>query len=189
MMGAEGITAAAEHSAAQARAQNPMRAVRVEKVVLNIGCGTRLPIDIAKTLLERVAARNVVITKSRTRSTFNIAKGKPIGCKVTVRKHAAVALLKRLLQAREGKLPASCFDATGNVNFGVKEYIDVPGVAYDPKMPMIGFNVCVTLERPGYSIKRKRIASVIGKKHALTAADAMEFMKREYGVRIIESDK
>ena len=120
-------------------------------------------------------------------STFNVAKGKPLGCKVTVRD--AHELLKRMLQAREGKLPASCFDATGNVNFGIKEYIDVPGVQYDPKMPMIGFDVCVTLERPGYRIKRKRIAHKVGHSHALTAADAMEFMKRAYGVTIVEKEK
>lgn len=164
---------------------NPMREVRLEKVVLNMGCGTKLPIDTAKTLLERVTGRKTVITKSRTRSTFNVPKGKPLGCKVTVR-NGADELLRRLLQAREGKLPASSFDATGNVAFGVKEYIDVPGVAYDPKMAMIGFDVCVTLERPGYRVKRKRIARKVGGSHALKAQDAMAFMKSQFGVQVTE---
>lgn len=165
--------------------ENPMRRVSVEKVVLNIGCGTKLPIETAKSLLERITNAKVVITQSRTRSTFNIPKGKPLGCKVTIR-NGAEELLKRLLQARENTLPESSFDATGNVAFGVKEYIDVQGVQYDPKMPMIGFDVCVTLERPGYRVKRKRLAHTVGGKHALKADDARKFMKEKFGVKIVE---
>jgi large subunit ribosomal protein L5 len=167
-----------------------MRAVRVEKVVLNIGCGTKLPVETAQTMLERITGRKVVITKSQTRSTFSVPKGKPIGCKVTVRRRkGAEELLRSLLQAREGKLPAGSFDATGNVAFGVKEYIDVPGVEYDPKMPMIGFDVCVTLERPGYRTKRKRLGCKVGKAHTLTAADAAEFMKSAFGVEVVKKEK
>jgi large subunit ribosomal protein L5 len=166
-------------------AKNPMRVARIEKLVLNIGCGTKLSLDVAKGLLERITGRKVVITQSHTRSTFGIPKGKAIGAKVTIREGAA-ELLKRLLEAREGKLPPSSFDKTGNVNFGVREYIDVPGVEYDPKIGMIGFDVCITLERPGYRVKRKRIAHRVGKTHALTAPDAMEFMKANFGVKIEE---
>lgn len=164
---------------------NPMRIPRIEKVVLNMGCGTKLSLDVAKGLLERVTGRKTVITKSHTRSTFGVPKGKAIGVKVTIR-NGAEEFLKRLLEAREGKLPPSSFDATGNVNFGVREYIDVPGVEYDPKIGMIGFDVCVTLERPGYRVKRKRIAHRVGKAHALTPQDAMEFMKSKFGVKIEE---
>lgn len=166
--------------------ENPMQIPRIEKVVLNIGCGTRLNLDVAKTLLERIAGVKSVITKSRTRSTFNIPKNKPLGVKITMRKKIAEDLLKRLLEANEMKLAKSSFDETGNVNFGVKEYIDVPGVEYDPKIPMIGFNVCVTLERPGYRTKRKSIRRRIGKKHVLTAKDAMEFMVEKFGIKIEE---
>ncbi len=62
-----------------------MRLIRVEKAVLNIGCGTKLPIENAKTVLERLTNATVVITKTKRRSTFNVPRDKPIGCKVTVR--------------------------------------------------------------------------------------------------------
>jgi len=164
---------------------NKMRTPRIEKLVLNIGCGTKLSIDVAKGLMERITGRKALITKSHTRSTFGVPKGKPLGVKVTIR-NGAEEFLKRLLEAREGRLKRSCFDATGNVNFGVREYIDVSGVEYDPKIGMIGFDVCVTLERPGYRVKRKRIVHAIGKKHALTAEDAMQFMQSKFGVKLEE---
>jgi len=163
--------------------QNPMRRVRVEKLVINMGCGTKLPIETAKGLHERITGLKGVVTKSHTRSTFNIPKGKPLGFKITIRADKDT-FLRRFLQARSNTLPESCFDRTGNVSFGVKEYIDVPGVEYDPKIGNLGFDVCVTLERPGYRVKRKRIANKVGGTHRLTAEDAKEFMRKEYGVKI-----
>ena len=171
-----------------AEKENPMRKIRVEKLVLNMGCGTKLSIDVAKNLLERITGVGAVITKSHTRSTFNIPKGKPLGAKVTIR-NGANEFLHRLLQARNKTLPESCFDATGNVSFGVKEYIDVPGVEYDPKIGNLGFDVCVTLERPGYRVKRKRIAHPVGHGHRIKPADAEEFMVKNFNVTIERKEK
>lgn len=169
--------------------KNPMRDVRVEKVVLNIGCGGRVPIDMAKTLLERLTKAKIVMTKSKKRTTFANApgRGKPIGMKVTIRpKRGAGDMIKRLLAAREGKLPVSSFDEQGNVNFGVKEYLDIPGMEYDPKMKMIGMDVAVTLERPGFRTKRKSLASAIGNRHLVTRQAAQDFMRSRFGVTIVE---
>ena len=47
------------------------------------------------------------------------------------------------------------FDETGNLSFGFAEYIDVEGIQYDPEIGVIGFNVAVTFERPGYRIKQR----------------------------------
>ncbi len=162
---------------------NKMKEIRIEKVVLNIGCGANLKTEDAKTILERVSNDKAVVTKARKRSTFGVPKGKEIGCKVVKRKETH-ELLKRLLEAKENKLKASSFDDTGNVSFGIKEYIEVPGMEYDPSIGIIGFDVAVTLERPGYSVKKKRIPGKIGKKHLITREDAMNFMKEKFGVVI-----
>ena len=89
-----------------------------------------------------------------------------------------------LLEAKENRLSSRSFDGTGNFSFGIKEYIDVPGMEYDPKIGILGMDVCVTLERPGYRVKRKRLGSKIGKNHVITKQDAMEFMKENFGVAI-----
>lgn len=165
-----------------------MRKIRIEKVTVNIGCGTKFPTEMAKKLLESLTGRTAVITRGKKRSTFNVPKGKPIGAKVTVRKDCE-GLLRRLLDALDFKLPAGSFDSTGNFSFGVKEYIHVPGLAYDPKMPMFGMDVAVTLARPGYAVKARKIPSKIGKRHAITKSEAMAFVKERLGVRLVEKEQ
>ncbi|MBI2971961.1 MAG: 50S ribosomal protein L5 [Candidatus Aenigmarchaeota archaeon] len=162
-----------------------MKRIRIEKVVLNIGCGTTLPIENARTVIERVAGAKAVITKTKRRSTFNVPKNKPIGCKVTVRK-GAEAFVKRLLESKENRLSPGNFDAYGNFAFGIREYIDIPGMEYDPKLGIVGMDVCVTLERPGYAVKRRRLPVPVGKKHRITHEEAMQFAKEKFGVQIEE---
>lgn len=162
-----------------------MRDVRIEKITLNIGCGTKTPIEMARTVLKNVSGSTVVVTKTKKRTTFNVPKDKPIGCKVTIRKNTH-DFLKRLLEAKENMLRASSFDSTGNFSFGVREYIDVPGMEYEPKIGVLGFDVCVTLERPGYRVKRKRLPCRVGKSHLITKEDAMEFAKQKFGIKIEE---
>ena len=158
---------------------NIMREIRIDKVVLNIGCGTTMKIDDAKAILEMISGSMVVITKTKKRTTFNVPKDKPIGCKVTVR-NGAGELLRRLLTAKENTLSGSNFDNTGNFSFGIKEYIEVPGAEYNPKIGITGFDVCVTLARPGYRVKRKSMVSSIGKKHMIKKEDAIKFVKEKF---------
>jgi len=160
-----------------------MRNERIEKITLNIGCGTKTSLDHAKIVLERISNRKVVITRTAKRTTFNVPKDKPIGCKVTIRKDTD-EFLKRMLSARENKLSEGNFDSTGNFSFGIKEYIDIPGTDYDPKIGILGFDVCVTLERPGYRVKRKRLGNKVGKNHRITKEDAMRFVKEKFDVAI-----
>src|SRR3989338_5594931 len=162
-----------------------MRDIKIEKITLNIGCGTKTPIDTATTILKNVSGGKVVITKTKKRSTFNVPKNKEIGCKITLRKNT-IPFLKRLLEAKENKLRMSNFDRTGNFSFGIREYIDVPGMEYDPKLGVLGFDVCVTLERPGYRVKRKRLSSTVGKAHLIKKEEAIEFAKEKLGIQIEE---
>lgn len=162
---------------------NTMRNIRIEKITLNIGCGTKLKLEHAKKILERVTSDKVVITKTKKRSLFGVGKDKEIGCKVIIRK-GTEEFLKRMLEAKENKLESRNFDNTGNLSFGIKEYIDVPEMEYDPEIGVIGFDVCITLERPGFSIKRKRNPKKIGKKHVITKEDAINFIKEKFGVAI-----
>ena len=160
-----------------------MREIRIEKVVFNIGCGVTTPIDNAKKILENLTGRTVRISKTLKRSTFNVPKGKNIGCMVTIRK-GFDELLRKTLKTKENKIKASSFDGKGNFAFGIKEYIDIPEMEYDPKIGIIGFDVCVTLTRPGYRVKNKKINRKIGKKHAITNEEAIKFISEKYGVKV-----
>ena len=163
--------------------KSDMRQVKIEKITLNIGCGTTTNVEHAKKILEAFSRRTVVITKTRKRTTFNVPKNKPIGCKVTIREETG-KILKVLLEAKENKLAAHSFDNTGNFSFGIKEYIDIPGMEYEPKIGILGMDVCVTLARPGFRIKRKRLGGKIGKNHLIRKQDAMDFVKQNFGVAV-----
>lgn len=157
--------------------ENPMRKINIEKVVLNVGCGTKLNPEHAKTILERITGLKPVITRTKRRSTFNVPKNKAIGCKVTVRKNA-MGFVKRLLEARDNLIKPASFDSSGSFSFGIKEYIDIPDMDYDPKIGLIGMDVCITLARPGYSIKRRSLPGRVGKKHLISKEEAMAFVKQ-----------
>jgi len=164
-----------------------MQEIRIEKVTLNIGCaGDLQKIEKAQKLLEKLTGQKPVITKSRRRSTFGIAKGKPVGVKVTLRKEKALNFLGLVLQA-VGKLRASQFDNEGNLNIGIKEYIDLPGVKYLPEIGMLGFDVAVTLERPGFRIKRRKIRrKKTPSKVKIKKEEAIKWFKEKFGVSIVE---
>jgi len=168
---------------------NKMREVVLEKVTLNIGVGEAgEKLENAKRLLEKITEMKPVPTKARVRNpTFKIRQGDNIGAKVTLRGTKAEEVAKKALDTLDFKILTTCFDTSGNFSFGVKEYIDYPGLKYDPKIGMMGFDVCVTLKRRGYRIAKRRVARAkISQKHRVTKVEAIEFAKKQFGAKVEE---
>jgi large subunit ribosomal protein L5 len=165
---------------------NAMRNIRIEKITINIGCGdSGEKLDKAKSLLGELTNKKVVITRTHGRTTFGMAKNRPIGCKVTLRGKDAEEFLNRALEAVDKKLPRNVFDSSGNFSFGIKEHIDIKGVRYDPNIGVFGMDVSITLERPGFRVKRKKISSKVGKKHLIKPEEAIEWVTKNFEVQII----
>jgi large subunit ribosomal protein L5 len=170
---------------------NPMQEVRIEKVTLNIGTGGPGELlDKAMKLLNTITSAKPVPTKSKKRiPTWGIRPGLQIGCKVTIRKKKAEELLKRLLVAKENRLLPSNIDNTGNLSFGLQEYIDIPDVEYDISIGIIGLEVAVTLEKPGYRIKKRQLQKKkIPHKHQVTKEEAIKFMEKKFNVSFKEEE-
>ena len=164
---------------------NAMKEIRIAKVTINIGCGEAgEKLDKAKKLLDSLTNKKTFITKTKKRTKFGTPKGRPIGCKVTLRGKEAEEFIKRALDAVEFKLKESCFDDQGNFSFGVKEHIHLPGVKYDPNIGIYGMDVCITLERRGFRVSRKRLPGKIGKKHLITSDESKEWAKKNLGVEL-----
>jgi len=166
---------------------NPSRDIKINKVTLNIGAGkdqTRL--DKGIKLFKSITNVNPVKTITSKRIPgWGLRPGLPIGCKVTLRRKNAIEILNRLLQAKDNKLKESQFDQNGNIAFGIEEYIDIPGVKYDPEIGIIGLEVCLTLERNGFRIKRRRIyKKKVPKKHMITKQESIDFMKKEFNIEL-----
>jgi len=113
---------------------NVMKEVRIEKVTLNIGTGkSQDQLERGLKLLKTLTGREPVKTVSQKRiQAWGVRPGLPIGCKVTLRGELAAEVLRRTLEAREFQLNDSNFDENGNVAFGLLEYIELPGMEYDP---------------------------------------------------------
>ena len=170
---------------------NPMQQVKVQKVTLNIGVGEGgAKLENAKSLLERISKGKPVITIARDRNpTFKLRKGDPIGTKITLRGTSADEVLKKAFETVDNIIQLRNFDRTGNVAFGVKEYIDYPGLKYDPKIGMMGFDVCVTLCKPGARVAARRVArSKANKTQRVSKEEAMKFITEKYKVKIVEPE-
>ena len=168
---------------------NPMKNIKLEKLTLNIGSGTNVTkLEKGIKLINNIAGKMPVKTFTTKRiPTWGLRPGLAIGCKLTVRKKPAKELLARLLQAKENKLNSKQFDTAGNVAFGIHEYIDIPGVKYAPEIGIMGLEVCVTLERAGFRIKRRRVRNAkISKKHVISKDEAIDYLKKEFKI-VVES--
>ncbi len=164
---------------------NAMREIRIQKVTVNIGCGEPgEKLEKAGKLIGQLTGKKVVQTATRDRTTFGTPKGRKIGCKTTLRGEDAAAFLKRALDTVEKKISKKSFDKQGNFSFGIKEHIDMPGVRYDPDIGIYGMDVCVTLERRGYRVARKKISSKIGANHVIKPEEAREWLQKTFGVKV-----
>lgn len=170
---------------------NPMTKVKLAAVTVNISVGEsgeRL-LKASKVLEELTGQKPVYRHAKKTIKGFGIKKGEPIACIVTLRGQRAKEFLDRALNAINRKIPFSSFSKTGVFSFGIKEHIEIPGAKYNPALGIFGMDVCVTLEKPGYRVSRRRRAkSKVGRKQRVTPEEAATFMKENFSVEIIQGE-
>ena len=110
---------------------------------------------------------------------MGIRPGLPIGGKVTLRGKDALDFIDLTLKAKNNKIKRNLSNE-GVFSYGIHEYLDVPGIKYDPNLGIRGFDVCVSLKRKGYRVKqRKYNIAKVGKKHRITKDEAIEFAKEK----------
>jgi len=167
--------------------QNPLTKPRIGKVTVNISVGrSGEPLENAMKILEQITGQKPTVRRAkRTIKDFGIRRGEPIACLVTLRGEKALSFLEKALTTVGNKIKVSSLDEHGNFSFGIREHIELPGVKYDPHLGIVGMDVCVTLEKPGYRVKyRKRAASKVGGWQRLTRDEAICFL-REMGIELV----
>lgn len=169
-------------------AGNVMRGIRIRKLVVNIGTSSDEQMRAnAKRLIEMITGRKPMDEVARHRiPPFKITKGQKIGAFVTVRGNDATGLARRLLDAVDDTVKKSSI-TDNSVSFGIKEYIDISGVKYDPKIGMMGMNVNLSFMRSGLRVTlRKRAASEVPKSHrGIPSEEIAEYMEKNLGVKVV----
>jgi len=173
---------------AETAKENEMSTLRIGEVTVNIGVGKAGDaLEKAKKVLMQIAEQKPCSRRARrTIKDWGVRTGEPIGCMVSLRRENAKEFLKRALEAVGNKLRESSFDDLGNISFGIKEHIEIPGTKYIPELGIFGMDVSVTLERPGYRVKRRVLRrSKVGKKHLITKDEAKRFIIENFGAQVV----
>ena len=158
---------------------NVMRKPQIKKVVLSAGAvGPELVK--AKKLLEIVSGRKAQIIKAGPKARipeFGVKPGLELGTRVTLRSKQGVELLKRLLGAVDNKIKKKAI-APNHFSFGIKEYIEIPGMEYVREIGIRGFSVTVAFERAGIRVsRRKNRPGRIPKRQQVTSEEIAQFME------------
>ncbi|MBO3842171.1 MAG: 50S ribosomal protein L5 [Candidatus Brockarchaeota archaeon] len=166
---------------------NPMRRIMIEKVVVNISPGKPgEPLEKAKQVLTLLTGMKPAERRARkTIKEFAVRRREAIAAIVTLRGSRAEEFLERAFTAVGRKVKASSFQ-NGVFSFGVKEHIQFPGVKYDPKIGVLGMDICVKLCRPGFRVMyRRRRRSRVGRVHRITKEEAINFMRQRFGLEVV----
>lgn len=160
-----------------------MREVKIEKIVFNVG-GTGVELEKGIKLLHMICpGRKEAKMKSTKRiPTLGVRPGLEVGAVITVRKDIK-EILTRMLSAIDGKLKKKQI-SDNNFSFGIKEYLEVPGMEYNRDIGMMGFDVTVVFKRTGRRVGQRKIKkSKVPEKQRVTKEEIIKFMEDNYSVK------
>jgi len=165
--------------------ENPMRKIKIEKVLLSAGA-TGDDLVKAKKLLEFVSGSKAQILESAKRiPEFDVRPGLEVGTRVTLRGKKAIEMLKRLLGAVSNEIKKKQV-SENHFSFGLKEYIEIPGIEYQRDIGIRGFNVAVVFARVGLRVKRKKIkAGKVPKRQFISEEEIINFMKEVFKTKFL----
>jgi large subunit ribosomal protein L5 len=136
--------------------KNDMQIPRLDKIVLNIGCGAEAVRDSKKAKsaqedLTTIAGQKAVVTKAKKSiAGFRVREDMPLGAKVTLRGDRMYEFLDRLItvalpRVRDFRgVSGSSFDGRGNYAMGIKEHIVFPEINFDKVDEVWGIDVVIT---------------------------------------------
>ncbi len=163
---------------------NPMREIKIEKVVLSVG-GIAEDLEKGYKLLKMLTGRKPARMKSHKRiPALNIRQGLEIGAVVTIRK-GKEELLRKMLSTNDNLLSKKQI-SENNFSFGIEEYIEIPGVEYQRDIGIKGLDVTVVFKRSGKRVKlRKTKQNRIPKKQKIQPKEIIKFMEEKFDTEFV----
>jgi large subunit ribosomal protein L5 len=138
--------------AKQLKRDNLLAVPRLEKIVVNVGCGEAAHdakvLEAAQRDLGLIAGQRPLVTRAKKAiSNFKIKERDPVGCKVTLRRRRMYEFLDRLVSVAlprirdfRGLSPKS-FDEGGSYSFGLKEHTIFPEIQLDKVTFPLGMDI------------------------------------------------
>jgi large subunit ribosomal protein L5 len=134
--------------------KNDMQIPRLEKIVLNIGCGAESVRDSKKAKsavedLTTIAGQQAVATLAKNSiAGFRVREGMTLGAKVTLRGDRMYDFLDRLItvampRSRDFRGVKPSFDGRGNFAMGIKEHIVFPEINFDKVDEVWGLDIVI----------------------------------------------
>ncbi|WP_417263791.1 50S ribosomal protein L5 [Celeribacter sp.] len=135
--------------------KNDMQIPRLDKIVLNIGCGAEAVKDSKKAKsaqedLSAIAGQKALITKAKKSiAGFRVREDMPLGAKVTLRGDRMYEFLDRLITIAMPRIrdfrgvPGKSFDGRGNYAMGIKEHIVFPEINFDQVDETWGMDIVI----------------------------------------------
>lgn len=162
--------------------ENPMREIKIEKVVLSVG-GTGDYLEKGHKLLTLLTEGKPTKTRATKRiPALNVRLGLEVGTVVTTRKNPE-ELLKKMLAAIDNVLKKKQV-SNNNFSFGIKEYIEIPGMDYQREIGIMGFDVTVVFKRAGRRVRLKKIKKgKIPARQVITPAEIIKYMEDKFQTR------
>ena len=163
---------------------SPMRKIKIEKVVLSVG-GIGEELEKGVKLLKILTGRTPSKMRSKKRiPSLGVKPGLEVGAMVTIRKNPE-EILKTMLITEDNKLKKKQI-SENNFSFGVKEYIEIPGVEYQREIGIKGFDVTVVFKRAGRRVKLRKIKrSKIPKRQIISKEEIIKFLEDKFETEFI----
>ncbi|MCK4859720.1 MAG: 50S ribosomal protein L5 [Candidatus Omnitrophica bacterium] len=152
--------------------KNKMQVPRLEKIVINIGCGeaaheAKILEQISKEITF-ISGQKCVQTKAKKSiSNFKLRKGMIMGCKVTLRRKKMYDFLNRLVNValpriRDFSGLKNVFDQQGNYNLGIKEQLIFPEIDHDKTDKIRGMDIALTVTNNKTKEEAKELLKMFG---------------------------
>ena len=159
--------------------ENIMRKIKIEKIALSVG-GIGENLEKGFKLLKILTGRNPSKMKSKKRiPTLGVRPGLEIGALVTIRKDID-NLLKKMLISIDNKLRKKQI-SKNNFSFGIKEYLEIPGMEYQRDIGIMGLDVTVVFKRSGRRVKLRKIKrGRFPEKQMIQKEEIIKFMEENF---------
>src|SRR3990167_1851086 len=161
------------------KTENPMRIIKIEKIVLSVG-GSKENLEKGTKLLHLLSKRKPARIKTRKRiPALGVSPGMEVGAVVTLRKNPE-EVLKRMIVAIDNTLKTKQI-SENNFSFGIKEYIEIPGIEYQRDIGIMGLDVTVVFKRTGRRVSLKKIKrGKVSKKQKMSPEEIIKFMEENF---------